>query len=67
MASVLIRTESGVDMVHDLPLPEGLAARVEKGECQDLGPCDADGVLVAPDPEPEPKKSPVPPRAALKG
>lgn len=69
---VLIRTESSVDMVHDLPLPEGLAGRVEKGECQNLGPCDEDGTLLAqpetdPEPEPAPKKTPATKRTTLEG
>ena len=50
--SVLIHCESGLDMVHDLPLPDGLSARVAAGEAAILGPCDADGNLtVAVEPE----------------
>ena len=55
---VLVRTASGVDMVHDLPLPEGLAGRVAKGEETVLGPCDADGNLLTVEPEAQPVPAP---------
>ena len=58
--TVLVRTEAGAAMVHDLPLPAGLAERVAKGEAQVLGPCDADGNLTAPEVTPEPEPTPEP-------
>ena len=60
--TVLVRGESGNVLVHDLPLPDGLAQRVATGEATVLGPCDADGNLIpAVEPEPAPVK-----RAAVK-
>lgn len=43
---VLVLCESGTAMVHDLPLPEGLTARVAVGDARVLGPCDEDGTLL---------------------
>lgn len=56
--NVLVLMENGSTLPHRLPLPEGLSQRVAVGEARVLGPCDEDGTLLDPEPDPAPETVP---------
>ena len=67
--TVLLRQENGIEAPHDLPLPDGIAARVASGQITILGPCDAQGNLLdvpAPESKPDPAPEPDPAKVASK-
>ena len=65
--TVLLRQENGIEAPHDLPLPDGIASRVASGQIVNLGPCDAEGHLLAPpEPKPEPEPEPDPAKTPIK-